>query len=112
MQISGGQLPPESQRQQARRTEFARSSSPIRSPVHLLPPIEKSVSTRTSGHRSLATASATSPGTSYSEGLGSPVQCETRKSVDLQEQRLVVRSSPRIRIPVPTAVIHPPEPDD
>ena len=112
MHISGGQLPPESQRRQARRTEFARSSSPIRSPLRLLPLIGKSVSTRTSGRRSLATASAPSPGTCYSGGLGGLVQRETRKSVDLQEQRLVVRSSPRIRIPVPTVVIHPREPDD
>ena len=112
MCISGGQLPPESRRQQARRTEFARSSSPIRSPLRLLPPIEKSVSTRTSDRRSLAMASAPSPGTCYSGRLGGLVQHETRKSVDLQEQRLVVTSSPRIRIPVPTIVIHPPEQDD
>ena len=78
MQISGRQLPPESQRQQARRTEFQRSSSLIRSPLRLLPPIEKSVSTRTSGRRSLATASAPSPGTCYSGGLAGLVQCETR----------------------------------
>ena len=78
MHISGGQLPPESQRQQARRTEFARSSSPIRSPLRFLPLIEKSVSTRTSGRRSLAMASAPSPGTCYSGGLGGLVQRETR----------------------------------
>ena len=83
MHISGGQLPPESQRQQARRTESAWSSSPIRSPLRLLPPIEKSVSTRTSGRRLLATASAPSPGICYSGGLGGLVQHEARKSVDL-----------------------------